>query len=161
GIAAGSDGNVWFTEAIGKIGRITPAGVITEFDTTPFGEPGRITAGSDGNLWFTVGGKIGQITPAGVIQVFPVPHGIGLNAIVAGLDGNVWFTETDDNNYWYVGRITPTGVVREFSSSPFKINDLTAGPDGNLWSVPSSSLPPYGGTDDSITRVTPAGVISR
>ena len=30
-IALGSDGNLWFTEMVGKIGRITPAGVITEF----------------------------------------------------------------------------------------------------------------------------------
>ncbi len=32
GIAAGPDGNVWFTEGVGnKIGRITPAGDVTEF----------------------------------------------------------------------------------------------------------------------------------
>src|SRR6266511_4522223 len=32
GIAAGRNGNLWFTESDGgKIGRITPAGVITEF----------------------------------------------------------------------------------------------------------------------------------
>src|SRR5262245_55081468 len=55
GIAAGPDGNVWFTEFSGnKIGRITPNGVITEFpiptaDSGPVG----ITAGPDGNVWFT------------------------------------------------------------------------------------------------------------
>src|SRR5260370_37288280 len=31
GITAGPDGNLWFTQAGGKIGRITPAGNITEF----------------------------------------------------------------------------------------------------------------------------------
>ena len=32
GIAAGPDGNLWFTEVdANKIGRITPAGVVTEF----------------------------------------------------------------------------------------------------------------------------------
>jgi virginiamycin B lyase len=31
-IAAGSDGNLWFTEELGdRVGRITPAGRVTEF----------------------------------------------------------------------------------------------------------------------------------
>src|SRR5262249_32273324 len=30
-ITAGPDGNLWFTEGVGKIGRITLAGVVTEF----------------------------------------------------------------------------------------------------------------------------------
>ena len=31
GITAGPDGNLWFTESAGRIGRITPSGVVTEF----------------------------------------------------------------------------------------------------------------------------------
>jgi len=67
GITKGSDGNFWFTEnAAGRIGRMTPAGVFTEFalpavpppagspagtaGTTP--HPTAITAGPDGALWF-------------------------------------------------------------------------------------------------------------
>src|ERR1043166_4890928 len=38
GIAAGPDGNVWFTEFDGnRIGRITPAGAITELTVPPNG----------------------------------------------------------------------------------------------------------------------------
>src|ERR1700730_404714 len=54
-VAAGPDGNVWFTEFhSGNIGRITASGTITEFavptaNSAPFG----IAAGPDGNLWFT------------------------------------------------------------------------------------------------------------
>jgi virginiamycin B lyase len=68
GITAGPDGNVWFTEimqGVGKIGRITPSGTITEFQTpTANSRLEGITAGPDGNLWFTEGsaGKIGRIT---------------------------------------------------------------------------------------------------
>src|SRR5215467_7527426 len=53
-ITAGPDGNLWFTEAKGnKIGRITTAGVITEFPPVAAdSEVWGITAGSDGNLWF-------------------------------------------------------------------------------------------------------------
>src|SRR5262245_23639811 len=76
-IAAGPDGNLWFTEVTGhKIGRITVAGVVTEFPLpTPNSAPTGIAAGPDGNLWFTeqVGNKIGRITTAGVITEFPVP----------------------------------------------------------------------------------------
>ena len=31
GITAGPDGNLWFADSAGKIGRITPAGSITQF----------------------------------------------------------------------------------------------------------------------------------
>ncbi len=64
GIAAGPDGNLWFTEFGGTIGRISPSGTITEFPL-PSGSATRgIAAGPDGNLWFTEsdGNNIGRIT---------------------------------------------------------------------------------------------------
>jgi hypothetical protein len=65
---AGPDGNLWFTEALGnKIGRITPAGVITEYDlTTANSGPVGIVAGPDGNLWFTMAfaNRIAKFTPS-------------------------------------------------------------------------------------------------
>src|SRR5262249_57683041 len=71
-ITAGPDGNLWFAEfGSSRIGRITPAGVITEFSAgiTPNSGPAGITRGPDGNLWFTESGssRIGRITPAGVV----------------------------------------------------------------------------------------------
>ncbi|MFY9550232.1 MAG: hypothetical protein WAU32_03710, partial [Thermoanaerobaculia bacterium] len=69
GIAAGPDGNLWFTEKAGnKIGRITTAGAITEFSIpTASSSPLGIAARPDGNLWFTEFGvnQIGRITTAG------------------------------------------------------------------------------------------------
>jgi streptogramin lyase len=100
-IAAGPDGNLWFTEAGERIGRITPAGAITEF---PIGTGAvGIAAGPDGNLWFTQTARIGRITPSGQIAEFGVPSGNHPNFIAAAPDGNVWFTETSGN----IGRITP------------------------------------------------------
>ena len=67
GIAAGSDGNLWFAENAGRIGRITPDGVITEFSAGIAADAtlGWITAGPDGNLWFTdFVGRIGKVTLA-------------------------------------------------------------------------------------------------
>src|SRR5262249_9776004 len=72
GIAAGPDGALWFAEVPEKIGRITTAGVLSEFHLPGF-DANRIVAGSDGNLWFTEAtffqlvAKIGRITPAGVV----------------------------------------------------------------------------------------------
>ena len=99
GIAAGPDGNMWFTEYQGNaIGRITPDGTITEYPLPTAGsQPNGIAAGPDGNLWFTeyAGNQIGRITPAGTITEYPLPTADGLpNEIAAGPDGNLWFTES-------------------------------------------------------------------
>ena len=74
-LLAGPDGNLWFTEAVsngcqsGKIGRITPAGKVSEFPLSSASKAGGITTGPDSNLWFTESacakgqsGKIGRIT---------------------------------------------------------------------------------------------------
>lgn len=64
-MAAGRDGNVWFTD-YQKIYRITPAGEVTRFDT-----PGSViydlVAGLDGRIWFTdnANNKIGRLDPSG------------------------------------------------------------------------------------------------
>ncbi len=159
GIAAGPDGNLWFTEnAGGRIGRITPSGTITEFSAgiTPNSAPDGITAGPDGNLWFTenFGGRIGRITPSGTVTEFSA--GISFNSgpagITAGPDGNLWFTEESGGQ---IGRITTGGTVTEFSagitpnSGPVGI---TAGPDGNLWFTEES-----GG---QIGRITTGGTVT-
>src|SRR4029450_11320803 len=71
--------------------------------------------------------------------------------IIAGPDGNLWFTEPGINK---IGRITPLGVVTEFSTgitpgaAPIGI---TAGSDGNLWFTEL-----FG---DQIGRITPLGAV--
>src|SRR5438046_2358782 len=73
GIAAGPDGNLWFTNITSNsIGRITPAGFVSNFTQPSISGPHEITAGPDGNLWFTnySNNSIGRITPAGVISNF-------------------------------------------------------------------------------------------
>jgi streptogramin lyase len=71
-----------------------------------------------------------------------------------GSDGNVWFTDRGPTEA--IGRITPSGVITEFStglnagSSP---QGLAAGPDGNLWFTDT-------GTTKAIGRITPSGAIT-
>ena len=157
-IAAGADGNLWFTEFQGnKIGRITPAGVITEFSVpSPGSAPSGIAAGPDGNLWFTeaVGGKIGRISAAtGVISEFPLPAASsnrGLASIVAGADGNLWFTEGRGAR---IGRITTAGVVTEFPAASFTFPGGIA--SGATELSPPTDEPGFG---SRIGRMTTTGV---
>jgi hypothetical protein len=53
--------------------------------------------------------------------------------ITAGPDGNVWFTEVDRGPG--IGRITPEGVITEFTIPTRNAGplEITTGPDGNLW----------------------------
>src|SRR5262245_32552045 len=162
GITRGPDGNLWFAETFAdRIGRITPAGVVTQFSLPFLSQPSEITAGPDGNLWFTEPGssRIGRITPAGVITEFSA--GITPNSRPAGItrgpDGNLWFTETQANK---IGRITPAGVITEFSAGIAPGTQpilITAGPDGNLW---FTQRPNSNAISGAIGRITPAGVIT-
>jgi streptogramin lyase len=117
-IAAGPDGNLWFTETYNnKIGKITTAGAFTEYAMPTAGAgPLGIAAGPDGNLWFTefYADKIGRITPAGVVTEYSkgltVPNGTTTNVkgITAGPSKHggttMWFTETNAN---LIGNILP------------------------------------------------------
>lgn len=133
GVAAGPDGNVWFTESnryVEQVGRITPAGLVTEFHMNSNVMPQLITSGADGNLWFTVvlGPFVGKISPTGVVSVLPqLPSSPGGTlGIALGPDGNIWAVEGTTSK---VARITPAGVVTEFPI-PSGANGLAAGPDG-------------------------------
>jgi streptogramin lyase len=83
-IVAALDGNLWFTESAqsaSKIGRITTAGVVTEYgvptaSSQPFG-----IAYAGGSLWFTenFSGKIGQVAGVGPGPCVPGPSTLCLN----------------------------------------------------------------------------------
>ncbi len=139
-LTLGADGNVWFVESLAnKIGRITPAGVITEFPVpTASSFPAGIAAGVDGNLWFTEadGNKIGRITPAGAITEFAL-HTVGAlpGPIVLGGDGALWFAEVQFNNLAW---ISPFGDLAEYhltatSNVAGGIMAVAAGSDLSIW----------------------------
>ena len=113
-LVAGPDGNVWFTcsrkrrtrggSGRSLIGRITPAGQVSEFAVPAHLGIGGIVAGPDGNLWVLLSGAayppsksrpsaIGRMTPGGEMTLFKVGLRKGSNPgeIVAGADGNLWF----------------------------------------------------------------------
>ncbi len=188
-LAAGPDGNIWYTDATNdNIGRMTPAGTSTLFTSPQVSEPLRITAGPDGNLWFTefignritkitptgtitrytimttsafpvaIGsdnstglafleiGKVGRITTAGMVTgEYPLPSAGGGNTvinsqggnIVLGPDGNFWFSNGAES----IIRMTPTGAMTRYivpqvvAGAQKSASGMVAGPDGNLWFV--------------------------
>jgi streptogramin lyase len=162
-ITSGPDGNLWFTEFwTNRIGRITPAGVLTEFpiptlDSAPRG----ITTGPDGNLWFVESAflhtAIARMTTAGVVTEYP----LGGSAtdqlqpfeIVAGADGNLWFNQPHPSApQGEIGRITPSGALMLVTlPNGGRPSGVALGPDGNVWFTDSGA--------NTVGRITPAGVL--
>jgi len=196
-IAPGSDGDMWFTNGgtndAGEnlIGRVTPAGGIEEFpipsgyqSLLSYTEGFEIASGPDGDMWFTDEREdqeghafIGRITHSGKITEFPIPTGMQPNlpeksipiSIALGADGNMWFTDqgTSKEGHNLVGRITPTGVIKEFpiptlASSP---TGIALGSDGDMWFIePGASkvgrIDPTGGITEFMTPSPGYGIIS-
>ena len=151
-IVAGADGALYFTEpSADAIGRITPAGVITQIPT-PNLSPNSIAVGPDHDVWFTDTANddtIDRLNTDGSISTFAIPTA---NAqpqdLTLGPDGALWFVEAFNQS---VGRITPDGTVTEIPiraglNSPQAIAFDSA---ENLWIAGS------GNTD--LVRITPQG----
>ncbi|HEY5246752.1 MAG TPA: hypothetical protein VIJ60_13870, partial [Acidimicrobiales bacterium] len=172
-IAGGPDGNVWFIEQPGGtykngvVGRVTPAGAITEMSTGLVAglQPTGITTGADGNLWVTDSGGPGttivRLTPGGAATDFTPASLNGLQASdpVAGADGNVWFLLAGGSvgNTGAIGRVTTGGTVTLFSAGLTNnghLSGLASGPDGNLWFAQSD------GGAGGVGFITPAGAIT-
>ncbi len=159
-IAAGSDGNMWFTENPGaSVARITPAGVVTEFAIpTANAQPQMIVGATDGNLWFTEfsttpppgTSKIAKVTTTGTFTEFstlfaPPPPDNPLGLVDRG-DGNIWYVANGSSRVGFQG--ISSGVAGETSiptanSGPFGI---ATAPDNNLYYTESAV--------DKIGRIT-------
>src|SRR6266851_4439339 len=102
------------------------------------------------------GGVVEYTLPAPPVKpadCFP-PCLPSVGSLALGADGNVWFT---DNNRKVIGRISPTGQVKQFSVALELVGGaqtIAAGPDGNLYVNASGG---GGNKPDWILRVTPAG----
>jgi streptogramin lyase len=186
-IVAGPDGALWFTGVPGEIGRMSTAGVVTEFAVPlippPAGsQPGTagtpatltaITPGPDRALWFTgVPGKVGRITTAGVVTEFAVPaipppassaagsavapvtiNTTALDSITPGQGQTLWFTGMQGE----LGRFTTAGVVTEYAIPSLGTGStIMTGPGGSLWFTEPNGLGVYNG----IGRLAPGGAVA-
>jgi virginiamycin B lyase len=164
-IAAGPDGNLWFTETLAgfgnglrdKVVKMTTSGSFTEYPLLRTeSHPRGIAVGPDGNLWVAESGGIGtvsKVTTSGAVTEYSIPTIFSdPQGIAAGPDGKLWFTESSGNK---VATMTTSGAVTEYdiptaSSAPL---DITAGPDGNLWFTELNQ-------PGRVGKVTTAGVVT-
>jgi virginiamycin B lyase len=138
-MAWGPDGNVWFAEGAGHIGRVTPAGAVTEMPvqgtaTRLAFAPGLPTG------FYVAAGQAGRITPAsglGMATSAVFSQGLAPNAdnqdIALGADGNGWFTETLNGK---IARVKPSGQIDEFTTGIAlrgMPHAIIAGPGTTLW----------------------------
>lgn len=146
-IAAGPDGNLWFTSTEGNVGKITTTGTFTAYASS--GQPTGIASGPDGNVWFTqnTGNKIVKITTSGTMTEYSLPAATNPWGIVSGPDEKLWFTASGK-----IGKITTTGTITEYSVGGGEIKGITEGPDGLLW------FANYGG--DKIGKITTGGTVT-
>jgi virginiamycin B lyase len=96
-LASGTDGNVWFVDGQ-KIGKITPAGVVTEFPVpAPTDGSGvdltdaQLASGSDGDMWFIGLGGLSHISPTGTVKTITTA-GTQITSLSHGSDGNLWIS---------------------------------------------------------------------
>ena len=135
-IAVGPDGNLWFASyRSGTVGRVTPAGEVTEF---PLRDAIHIASGPDGALWVTGATAISRLAADGSSVSFPLPASIEYpNEIVTGPDGALWFgiqSRFGAGATPGLGRIATDGQVSEVSVPGGRQTfALSSGPYENLW----------------------------
>jgi sugar lactone lactonase YvrE len=135
-ITAGPDGNLWFTEPdAGKVGRITPQGVVTEFSGRDAVSPDHITPGRDGRLWFAdiYYGDVYTITTDGQVAPNPIPvpssFDKGIEALVATPADTMWLA----GRWEYLASVDRSHEVTEYPVRDQSIGDLVLAPGGDLW----------------------------
>jgi virginiamycin B lyase len=146
----GSDGNVWFSEADGKIGRITRTGAIKYFTPPAGSSPSDLALGADGNIWYTDGSRIGRVTPTGHFKSYPLPVGTYARKLVRGSGSTLWFSGRDGQ----VGTITTAGRATVYTLPTGEgPDDIAYRPaDGDLWFVDGAAT--------LIGRITPTGTVT-
>jgi streptogramin lyase len=143
GIMLGKDGNIWFVE-VQHVGKLTPAGKLTEYPTPQTEGGSGIAWGEDGLVWFVTYSAtdrayvLTSLNPktAEVSASNAVATSSGL-AIVAAPDGSIWHGIT--GSPMYLARFDPktktTRMYRgpvNFSFSPCP-GAMTLAADGSIW----------------------------
>lgn len=110
-IVEGADGAMWFIESsVRKIGKMTKAGVFTEYPVSSSHNPsvslnGSLVRGSDSRLWFAdiasdEKGQLKAISTDGEITTYTPDTGFShIGALTAGPNNEIWFSGGGvDNN---------------------------------------------------------------
>ncbi|MEO6990096.1 MAG: hypothetical protein ABI346_05580 [Candidatus Baltobacteraceae bacterium] len=144
-----ADGDQWFTEEPGKIGRFDGAGhLVAEYPTPHYPNAKLLGITSTrGTIWYADAADdvIGEVDDGGMVREFPLPAPSGERAgpfFLTGDDvGNVWFTYlSESGDADAIGRLDGAGRVTmltlPFSAAP---SGITFGPDRNIWFLEAGS----------------------
>ena len=143
GIMLGKDGNIWFVE-VQHVGKLTPAGKLTEYPTPQTEGGSGIAWGEDGLVWFvtysatdrayvltSLNPKNGAVSASNAVATSD-----GL-AIVATADGSIWHGIT--GSPLYLARFDPKTKTTTMYKGPLNFSfspcpgGMTLAPDGSIW----------------------------
>jgi virginiamycin B lyase len=167
-ITNGSDGNRWFVEGnldsvleSPAIGRITPAGDITEFPVNcSFCSLSDIVQGPEGILYFTSNEPVlGRITTSGeFLTPIPMPESDVLAGDLAVQDNDIWITDFNNDSLWRYNVIS--GLFTQYKVP--EPSDVVVDAAGFVWFT--APLEPGIGRLDPATgevTVTPTALVPR
>ena len=140
-ITTGADGNLWFTEGTeftnspAKVGRITPAGNITEFDVDcNFCILTDIVQGPDDILYLSSNNPIlvrFDVATQTQLPSIDIPNNIAVAGDLAIDGGDIWFTDFNNDSLWRYD-IT-ADVFTEFPVAPVEPSDVVVDSAGDPW----------------------------
>lgn len=174
-ITAGPDRALWFTDAVGRIGRIDTTGRIREYSlgqqivasTQRYAPTPPIVAGREGTVWFIVGPRtLSQMTTAGRVHLFTprssyrAPQNAGERGNLVGLapapHGGAWFTrETGE-----VASIDAHGHVTTLTNHLLKAYGIAFGKAGVAWVGGGPRYLPEGDESETPARIARLGSAS-
>ncbi|HZM83163.1 MAG TPA: SMP-30/gluconolactonase/LRE family protein [Candidatus Limnocylindrales bacterium] len=154
-ITNGSDGNRWFTEgteftnAPPRLGRVTPAGDITEFDANcPFCILTDVVQGPAGILYLTSNNPIlsrFNVAAGAFLAPIDIPNSSAVAGDMAARGDEVWFTDFNNDSLW---RYNIT--ADQFTQFPlqFQPSDVVIDAAGDAWFTATF--------ENSVNRLDPA-----
>ena len=167
-VVDGHDGDLYFSDQVYGIGRVTPAGVVT-FPDPSVGPVSGLTVDKAGNLWFTAGASLGEIAPDGTVTTLPIPGGASddaVGAITAAAAGNLWYFEASgDVGERHADGTFSTTTLPNASANFTGNQSMAVTPDGSVWvSVYPSTLSEdaqgaHYGVSGAVDQVRPDGTV--
>ncbi len=131
-LTTGTDNAIWFTEDNSKVGKLTTAGVLTEFSVPKNGNA--IVAGPDNAIWYADATMLNRMTYAGITtNSYPIPATTPfIFKMIVGADGALYMTDYNNNT---VIRATTSGVFNTFNppTASSGVIYATLGSDQAVW----------------------------
>lgn len=161
-LAAGADGNLWFTESVGDgtvFGRMSPSGVVTDF---PVGQVFNEDVANGPNDSLILTGQtakgrneVFRVSTAGALTPYKIPAAISnaYGTYLGAADGSLWFSNESGPNK--LGRITASGVATSYNlsgfvRSQFPLDSVAVGDDGDLYVLDNAN------TNSTVYRLSPS-----